>query len=464
MSNIFFYRVCGTGMGPCAILLQESGHKVVGHDEEFYPPMSDFLKKSGIEITKEKITVEYLNTFDFVVVGNVVRKNSTDADIINKSSAKKVSFPQILGKMILQKKDVIGVIGTHGKTTTTYYLMQIMSKMDLNPGHFIGGILEDLPPARNSESKFFVIESDEYDSSYFHKESKFFSYFIKDCIFTSLEFDHADIFENFDVLKNNFKKFLDSLPGKIIYNSDYESISSILPKTKESLSYGLNSNFGPKNISYRENETSFMVSWEGHDYEFITSTFGEHNILNLSACILYLLSEGFSPSKINEAVCKLKNAMRRQEVKGVTERGTMFIDDFAHHPTAVKETLKSIKSKYPSKKIFPILYPGSATARSSLFQKEFTEILAEYEEVAIVRAQSETTIKGLDTIDSNKMVEEINKRGNKAQLINNKEDFLKIIHCVIEEKDDSWLVLTMSNSSMFNIWEEKSMQDLILKN
>ena len=201
IKRVFFYRVCGTGMGAAACLLKEKGYEVEGGDTNFYPPMSTYLESTGIPLHKlEKIDQEFLKSFDLIVVGNVVPNGSPDARLIEELGVNFSSFPTAIGALVLSDVNVIGIAGTHGKTTTTYFATQIFENLKADPGYLIGGVMVGRPSSKLGNGKYFFIESDEYDSAYFEKISKFRSYAIDNLILTSLEYDHADIFASVEAI------------------------------------------------------------------------------------------------------------------------------------------------------------------------------------------------------------------------------------------------------------------------
>ena len=218
IKRVFFYRVCGTGMGAAACLLKEKGFAVEGGDTNFYPPMSTYLESTGIPLHKlDNINQEFLKTFDLIVVGNVIPNGGPDAKLIEESGVKFASFPTSIGALVLSEVNVIGIAGTHGKTTTTYLATQMFENMNANPGYLIGGVMEGRPSSRLGSGKYFFIESDEYDSAYFEKISKFRSYSLDNMILTSLEYDHADIFGSVEEIKDQFRAAIPHIENKFIF-------------------------------------------------------------------------------------------------------------------------------------------------------------------------------------------------------------------------------------------------------
>lgn len=459
IKKIFFYRVCGTGMAAAACILKEAGYDVYGADNNFYPPMSDYLKTTNIPVvTLDQFKKEELSNFDLIVVGNVVRKDSEDSKYIEDSGTMFCSFPALLGAFILNEKKVVGIAGTHGKTTTTFLFTQVFEKLGYRPGYFIGGVMDDRPPAALGKDNYFFIESDEYDSAYFEKFSKFLSYEIDHVVFTSLEFDHGDIYKDIDEITEQFIHLYDKQIGCSVVNFDYDSIKELMSERYGHLpkiEYGFNSKTKLGIIDQGEWGTKFSIQL-GQQHIFETNLVGKHNILNLSSVILFALWEGIDSNKIAVAVKKLKMVKRRQEVKG-KYLNSIIIDDFAHHPTAVKTTVEAIKTKYQNYQINAVFEPASATARSSIFQDGFAESLSVADEIFLMPPPTQTTVKDSQTIDINEMKKTILIKGKSCNIINDLDTLIDTIKSKAE-KPNVWLI--MSNGKCQNLWESEFVKNL----
>ena len=440
--KIFFYRICGTGMGATAALMKDKGLEVEGFDLEFYPPMGDYLKNLQIPLLDKIPTTQKLKEFDLIVVGNVLARNSDEAEMIEKSGVPFCSFPAALGGLILDDYTVLGLSGTHGKTTTTYFALQIFENLGQNCGYLIGGVLEGRKSSASPKGKYFFIEADEYDSSYFEKISKFRLYRPDHLVLTSLEFDHADIFNSLDDIKDQFRALLKDFDGTLIYCDEYPASLELRDEFDlKGVAYGNNIKIidqGPKGTKFKIND---------NNYE--TNIIGKHNIYNLSSVILFALEEGFSSEYINKAIKNLKMVKRRQEIKG-SYNGAIVIDDFAHHPRAVQETISSIRFSYPEKEIVTLIEPNSATARSDLFQKDFTEALKSSDMVIVAKPQKSTTVKNYKDLDCNKMVDDLNKSGKSAYLASKLEELLPIIDNLTS---DNRVLLILSNGTCLGLWK-----------
>lgn len=456
INKIFFYRICGTGMGACACLLKEAGFDVHGADSAFFPPMSTYLETTGIPLRKlEDMKSEDFKEFDLIVVGNSVPRMSDQARMIEELGIPFTSFPALLGSYVLKDREVIGLAGTHGKTTTTFFLQQILENFGEQCGYLIGGILNNRPPAELGKSKYFVIESDEYDSAYFQKISKFRLYELNHMVLTSLEFDHADIYDSVEQIEAEFSNAFENMNGVIAYDNSYPS-SVKLSKQFQNLKWIA---YGDKVeiISKDSSSTSFILNKDREKFEFKTNVIGRHNILNLSGCILLLLELGFEYDKLKDACSDLKLVKRRQEERG-KYNGAIVIDDFAHHPRAVDLTIEAIRDKYPGQKVITVFEPISATARSSVFQNEFTKSLSRSDKVILATTPLKTTVKNANNLDTEKMINELNDL--KVQSVNS-NDLKSLRNNIDEFIEDNSVLLVLSNRTCLGLWESDFVSSLV---
>lgn len=459
IKKIFFYRICGTGMGAAACLLREKGFEVEGGDLNFFPPMSDYLRETGIPLHNlEEFDFNKLKEFDLIVVGNVVPRSGEDARKIEELGTYFCSFPALLGALVLHDINVVGIAGTHGKTTTTYFMEQLFEKLGQKPGYFIGGVLEGKPSSTLGDGKYFFIESDEYDSAYFEKISKFRSYSLNHLILTSLEYDHADIFDDIEDIKAEFEHVIPNLKGKVICNGDYDAIEDLKIKypDRDWLVYGDRSDHGPFKIKGEQRTTQFEISYKGESISFKTNVIGKHNILNLTTCILFALSEGFSPVEINNSIGDLKFVKRRQEVRGLY-KNMIVIDDFAHHPRSVKCTIEAIKVRYPGKTLAVILEPNSATARSNIFQDEFYESLLESNQVILAKPSRATTVKSAQNLDFEQIAENLKFNGVQAKVVSELNELRDEIDGLVSSET---VLLVLSNGTCLDLWKSDFVREI----
>jgi UDP-N-acetylmuramate: L-alanyl-gamma-D-glutamyl-meso-diaminopimelate ligase len=424
--------------------------------------MSTYLESTGIPLHKlENISLDFLKKFDLIVVGNVVPNGSNDAKAIEESGVKFVSFPTAIGALVLSEVNVVGIAGTHGKTTTTYLATQVFEKLGTTPGYFIGGVLDDKPSSKLGSGKYFFIESDEYDSAYFEKISKFRSYSLDNMILTSLEFDHADIFNSVEDIKNQFKAAIPHIEKTLIFSGDYIAAIELFHEFREGSKnkwflYGEKTELGPKIISTNEYGSRFQLKINNEELIFETNLIGKHNLLNLASVLIYALSEGFSYQAVFDAAKNLQMVKRRQELRGFYKEATV-IDDFAHHPRAVELTLDGIITKYPNKKVHVIMEPNSATARSAIFQKEFTDSLDRAESVIFTKPTRPTSVKNVGDLDIYKIVDVVKNSGRYGVVVGNLKELIEEIEKIANRNS---VILILSNGTCLGLWESDFVQKL----
>jgi UDP-N-acetylmuramate: L-alanyl-gamma-D-glutamyl-meso-diaminopimelate ligase len=457
-SHIHIMGICGTAMGNFAGLLKSMGYKITGSDQNVYPPMSDVLKNLNIEVFTGYKKENLIPAPDFVVVGNVISKTMPEAEYLLTTNIPYASFPESIGDMILKNTHSIAVCGTHGKTTTTSMQAWIAECHRLMPGYLIGGV------PKNFESSFsvgggdyFVIEGDEYDTAFFDKVPKFTHYFPKSAILTSIEFDHADIYKDLNDVINAFKILFHKLSddGNLVYHAGDENIKSLLSeaKTKNKFSYGFkNADFLIKNIDYSNDFTRWSVDYKNQTFHLKSTMGGEHNVLNFTANFALSLILGWDIPITIKAIESFLGVKRRQEILGEFN-GTLLMEDFAHHPTAVKMTLQGLKSKYPNRRLVAVFEPRSATSRKSVFQEDyFHAFYKNCDQVVVAQPylppSSQTTS---EQFSSQKLVNDLNAEGTAALLSNSYENIVKDIMGVTKAND---LIVLMSNGGFGGIYPQ----------
>jgi UDP-N-acetylmuramate: L-alanyl-gamma-D-glutamyl-meso-diaminopimelate ligase len=374
-----FLGICGTAMGSVAAALRERGYVVTGSDESVYPPMSTFLERKGISLFSGYRPENIPDDADVIVIGNAMKRGNPEVEAVLNRKLYYVSLPEALKEWFLRGRHNLVVSGTHGKTTTTSLLTWILQVAELDPGYMIGGIPANLGQgAHFNESKYFVIEGDEYDSAFFDKRSKFVHYLPELLIVNNIEFDHADIFNNLDEIKLSFRRLFNIVPqnGMILLNGDdancVDVAQQLQPLMAQIEEVGMSPNCARKisNVTYTTDGSHFSL---GED-EFDLPLVGEFNVRNAAMAISAARFYGVSLEKIREALKSFKGIARRQELRG-EERGIKVIDDFAHHPTAIRETLRGLQHRYPGARIWAVFEPRSNTTRRAVFQNELAEAL-----------------------------------------------------------------------------------------
>ena len=369
--------ICGTGMGSLAGMLKDSGYAVTGSDENIYPPMSDFLAACNIEIKNGYRAENLTPQPDLVVVGNTIRKTNPEALALAELGIPYVSFPQVLGHYFLADKISLVVTGTHGKTTTSSLLATLLHKAGQTPGFMVGGLVQAFGRNYNlGSSPYFVVEGDEYDTAFFDKGPKFLHYQPHIAIVTSIEFDHADIFADLDAIKNSFARLMAIMAkdGCVVACYDSPVVREITARAPcPVISYGIDggTDWTIRNLAVKPGGTFFDVVHQGELFSTCKSPMpGKHNALNALAVIAVLDRLGLDEQAIVGGLASFEGVRRRQEVRGVINDITV-IDDFAHHPTAVRETLAALKQAYRGHRLVAVFEPRTNSSRRQIFQQDY---------------------------------------------------------------------------------------------
>jgi|TARA_B110000444_G_scaffold202631_1_gene194942 UDP-N-acetylmuramate: L-alanyl-gamma-D-glutamyl-meso-diaminopimelate ligase len=428
--KIHILGIGGTFMAGIAIIAKQLGHQVTGSDKNLYDPMKSVLEKENIVFTEGYNPKILDKKFDLVIVGNVMSRGMSIIEKLLESDIKYISGPQWLYENVLYKKKVIAISGTHGKTTTSSLVTWILKYAKLNPSYLIGGQPINLnTPAKLTNSKFFIIEADEYDTSFFDKRSKYIHYHPNILVINNIEFDHADIFENIDSVIKNFHHLIRIVPknGKIIYNHDDKNIRKLIQKGVWSKEISMTSkNYGNANWSLSRKENNFFFSnikTKSRNSKIIKSNLmGIHNYKNISLAILASMQAGVSLSVCIDAIKHFKGVKRRMEK--VKSKGVLEIyDDFAHHPTEIESSVKSLKENFKGKKILSICEIKSHSMISGAHKKDLPASLNQSHYSIIIKPPLlkwtlSSTSKNLYIVDSYaKAIEFIKKIENKIDII-----------------------------------------------
>lgn len=390
--HIHILGICGTFMGGIAVLAKAAGHRVTGCDANVYPPMSTQLQAQGIELIEGFSPDQTKLVPDVYVIGNVVARGNPLMEAILNQGLPYISGPQWLAENVLRGKWVLAVAGTHGKTTTASMLAWILEYAGLAPGFLIGGVPENfgisarLPqtPVQDphSQSPFFVIEADEYDTAFFDKRSKFVHYHPRTAILNNLEFDHADIFENLAAIEKQFHHLVRTIPGQglIVSHGGDKNITNVLTQGCWSAVEAFGSSDaweatdhdsqGHFDVCYK-NKVQGRVEWD---------LMGEHNRMNALACIAAARHAGVTPATSIAALSMFQNVKRRMEVKGVVNHVTVY-DDFAHHPTAIATTIAGLRDKVGTARIIAVLEPRSNTMKLGVMKQALPASLEKADQV-----------------------------------------------------------------------------------
>ncbi len=450
--------ICGTGMGSFAGLLQKAGHRVRGSDENVYPPMSDRLRSWGIPIL-EGYRPENLDPApDLVIIGNVIKKTNPEAQAVFDRRLPYTSFPKALGDFFLAKKHSIVASGTHGKTTTASLIAWILTNAGLDPGMLIGGVPGNFGEGfRLGEGEYFVIEGDEYDTAFFDKVPKFLHYRPTTAVITSIEFDHADIYEDVDAIEREFEKLVELVPGtgKIVACASSPRVMRVIHHAKCDVETytareGTRATWHARDIQIDEARTSFLVYRENIRLgRFELPLAGVHNVENAVAAIAVTSGADLSVADIKVALADFKGVARRQTVRAEID-GIRIVDDFAHHPTAVHETVTAVRARYQKGRLFAIFEPRTATSSRRYFQEEYVKAFDGADEV-LIAAVGRAELASEEKMDVAKLVAEIAARGVKARHLPSIDE---IVATLAREAQPQDTLLFMSNGAFGGIYEK----------
>jgi len=458
--NVHLIAACGVGMASLAGMLKEKGYRVTGSDANVYPPMSTQLEALGIRLHTPYSAENLPEDTDLVIVGNAVSRGNPEAmEAVRRGLATR-SMPQAVEELFLPGKEAIVVTGTHGKTTTTSLAAWSLVSLGADPSFLVGGVPRNFPVSyRLGNGRHFVIEGDEYDTAYFDKGPKFLHYRPRIAILTSIEFDHADIYRDLSHFKESFRKLVRILPaeGLLVACADYPEVIEVAGeapcpvlyyRTGDGPSPGLPSEPWNVRVTGGDGEhTRFRIGRAGESHEFALCLPGRHNAANGAAVAIVLLQLGFSPEDVADAFHGFLGVARRQEVIGEFG-GVLVIDDFAHHPTAVRETIGAIRARYPGRPVTAVFEPRSNTSRRKLFQREFSEALANADSVVVAPVFGAETFAPGERLDPEEVAAAVRAAGRKALHI---EGIDRIVEHLAAAARPGDLILLMSNGGFGGI-------------
>lgn len=443
-------------MGALACMLKDMGYEVTGSDQRVYPPMSDFLARKGIFLIEGFSADNLSHRPDLVIVGNAVRKDNPEAVRMIETGLFYCSMPQALNRFAAKGKKTLLVTGTHGKTTTSSILAWILYKAGLDPSFMIGGIVKNFDSNyRIGKGEYFVVEGDEYDTAFFDKGPKFLHFDSSVTVFTSIEFDHADIFRDLEHVKQAFGRMIEKMaPGNLLIACDGDENIDSLINDRDCLTerYGRkeNSSWRLGQVFIKSPWTFFEVIKKGELFgNFKTKLVGEHNLLNALSVIAVADHLSVSVDAISEALETFEGTKRRQEVRGV-KRGITVMDDFAHHPTAVRETIKAVKPFYSSGRLIAVFEPRTNSSMRKVFQDVYPLSFDVADIICISRPPLLEKIPPDERFSSENLVEDLKSRGKDAHYFS---DTQSIIDFLVKESKAGDLILIMSNGGFESIHE-----------
>lgn len=456
VKTIHLIAVCGTGMGALAGMLKEAGFEVTGSDHHVYPPMSTFLAERGIQIAEGFKAENLSHRPDLVVVGNAVSKDNPEVVGMFEMGLPFCSFPQALNRFFIHGKAALTVTGTHGKTTTAALLAWVLAYAGLDPGFMVGGILKNFDRNYNiGTGPYFVVEGDEYDTAFFDKGPKFLHFTPSRAILTSVEFDHADIYTDLDHVKKAFLDFVTTMPEEalLVACDAAPNVRDLVARARCWVTaYGFEerSPWRLEDVRFDPPWTYLDVTTRGESLgTFKTPLPGLHNALNALSVIAVAHDMRLPKEAISGALETFEGIKRRQEVRGV-KNGITVIDDFAHHPTEVRETLAAIRRFYVDNRIVAVFEPRTNSSMRKVFQKVYPDSFGDADLVCIRKPPLLKKIPADERFSSEELVEDLKNGGKEAFYF---PDTDAIINYLVDVAVPQDIILIMSNGGFDNIHE-----------
>ena len=451
--RVYLLGIAGTGMGSFAGLLRKAGHEVSGSDENVYPPMSDKLAEWKIRVlTPYSADHVKPQDIDLAVVGNVLRADNVEAKAARRRGVPQMSFPEALEELFLQTLHPVVVAGTHGKTTTTALLAQVLMQAGRDPSLLVGGVpLNFNEGFRLGQGEHFVLEGDEYDTAYFDKGPKFLHYRPSTAIFTGAEFDHADIYRDTAHYESAFEKFFALLP-----QDGYTAACSTFPNWKRLASFAkckvesysarddVEADWHARWVNLGPGGAAFEVDYQGKpEIRVNLPAAGRHNVENALGVYAACRALGLKPDEIAAGFRTFRGVKRRQELRGEI-KGVAVIDDFAHHPTAVRETIAAVLAQYPGRRLVAVFEPRSNTAMRKIHQDEYAHAFRGADEAIISQPTAIAKVPESERVDAKRMVQDIAAAGTRARWMESPD---AIVAALAKETRAGDVVLAMSNGS-----------------
>lgn len=460
MTNVHLIAACGVGMASLAGMLKEKGFRVTGSDVNVYPPMSTQLASLGIPLRSPYAAENIPPDADLVVVGNAVSRDNPECVEAARRGVPVLSMPQAVARHFIEGKESVVVSGTHGKTTTTSLLAWSLFALGEDPSFLVGGVPGNFPVSyRLGSGPRFVIEGDEYDTAYFDKGPKFLHYLPKIVILTGIEFDHADIYRDLPHLKESFQKLVRLIPadGLLVACADYPEAVSAASDAACPVAYYSGGSPAPPGLPGRSWEiemlgeagehTAFRMKKGGDAHDMALRLPGRHNAANAAAAAIVLRRLGYGFDRIAEAFCGFTGVRRRQEAVGEF-RGILVIDDFAHHPTAVRETIAAVRARHPGRRITAVFEPRSNTSRRKIFQEEFAGALSAADSVVIAGVFGAEKIPPGERLDPAAVAAAVRAAGREAACIEEVDGIVERLAGTARPGD---VILIMSNGGFGGI-------------
>jgi UDP-N-acetylmuramate: L-alanyl-gamma-D-glutamyl-meso-diaminopimelate ligase len=460
--HIHLIGICGSAMASLAGMLQLRGYRITGSDAAAYPPMSDLLKELGIAIREPYAEANLSPQPDLVIVGNAISRGNVELEYVLDQRIPFRSLAETIQHEFLPGKESLVVAGTHGKTTTTSMLAWIYevasrTRPEVTPSFLIGGIAENFGTSFHvREGKPFILEGDEYDTAFFDKGPKFMHYFPDALILTHVEFDHADIYENLDAVKTAFRRLVNLVPrrGRVIAYDGSANVDECVARAFCSVErYGFKSGsvWQLQDLTHNNRNSSWKIFRSGQEWLEVTLPLaGEHNALNATAAAALAAGQGIDSAAIVEALSTFRSVKRRLEVRAVTA-GVTIVDDFAHHHTAIRETLKALRAAYPGNRLWAVLEPRSNTLRRNVFERELVESLALADGIVVAGVFKQESIAEAERMHPEKVVAALVRAGHDATFFPTADAIVEGLTPRLKAGD---VVAILSNGGFDGIYEK----------
>jgi len=451
-NRFHFTGICGTAMGAVAAAMKQKGYGVTGSDLNVYPPMSDFLRGQGIQITEGYAEENIPADADVVIIGNAISRGNPEAEAALSRKLLYQSLPEVMKEHFLRGKRNFVVSGTHGKTTTSSMLTWLLKHAGRNPGYMIGGLPKNLGRgAEFTDSEFTVLEGDEYDTAFFDKRSKFLHYLPECVIINNIEFDHADIYASLAEIQLTFRRLLNIVPrnGMAYVNGDDPKVLEVIqgtPAPITTVGFGEACDIRIENPEYEPDHSAFTLG----GVAYVVPMTGEFNVRNAAMAVAAAGFAGLSVDEIRAGLNAFEGVARRQELRGEVN-GVKVIDDFAHHPTAIRLAVQSMRQMYPGARLWVLFEPRSNTTRRAVFQAELAEALA-LADIAVVAALTDLhKIPEADRLDPERLSADIARHGGEGHYL---ADVAAIVDLVARDARPGDVVAVLSNGGFGGIHDK----------
>ena len=458
MKRVHFIGICGTAMGTLAAMLKARGYDVQGADLGVYPPMSDFLAREQIRVFDGYDAAHITGDLDHVIIGNAISRGNPELEEVLDRKVRYRSLPEAIREQFLWDARSIVIAGTHGKTTTTALTGWLLTAGALDPSVLLGGIAINFDGSyRLGSGRDFVIEGDEYDSAFFDKTAKFLKYLPDIAVIGNLEYDHADIYADMEALRIAFRRLVTLVPrrGRLLVGADSPEAARLADGARcevETFGVAADAHWRATNIHPVGERIGFDVTAHGEPLgPFVLPLYGTHNVLNALAALAVGREVGLSAEEMRRGLADFQGVRRRLELRGVARDVSVF-DDFAHHPTAILETLRAVRWAYPDRRVWAVFEPRSATSCRRVFQHDFARAFIESGADEILLAPVyRMSLPEAERLSVDDLVRDVNAAGRRARHTEGVDD---IVRTIAGESRPGDLVVIMSNGGFGGIHDK----------